>query len=150
MCGVEVKVHLCTRCRWLACLRTAQYSDWLRADRVLVGFDSRQGSLFTNTSRPSVGPTQPITHWVPGVKRPERKVDHTCIWCLGWECVEIQLHSPKIFISWGLSTGTPLPSPFYCCHGNFLRIQSGWHVSWPIFETDTPNSKQRCNTNSGA
>jgi hypothetical protein len=47
-------------------------------------FDSRQGKtfLFVTASRPALGPTQHLTHYVPGffpassVRRPGREADH--------------------------------------------------------------------------
>jgi hypothetical protein len=48
-----------------------RYSDELRAG--LPMFDSREGKhifLLSTASRPSLGPTWPPIHWVPGVKRP--------------------------------------------------------------------------------
>jgi hypothetical protein len=49
------------------------------------GFESREGLgifLFTNASRPALGPTQPPIQWVPGapsleVKRSRREADHS-------------------------------------------------------------------------
>jgi hypothetical protein len=61
-----------------------RYSDWLQDGR-LRGRSSSPGRvknfLFSTSSRPAVGPTQPPIQWVrgalsPGVKRPGREADH--------------------------------------------------------------------------
>jgi hypothetical protein len=61
------------------------YSDWLRAGR-LRGRSSSTGRvknfLFSKSSRPALGSTQPPIQWVPGVlspgvKRPGREADHS-------------------------------------------------------------------------
>jgi hypothetical protein len=63
----------------------SRYSDWLRAGR-LRGRSSSPGRvknfLFSTSSRPALGPTQPPIQRVlgavsPGVKRPEREADHS-------------------------------------------------------------------------
>jgi hypothetical protein len=60
-------------------------SDWLRAGRQ-SGQSSSSGRvknfLFSTSSRPALGPTQPPTQWVPGavspgIKRPGREADHS-------------------------------------------------------------------------
>jgi hypothetical protein len=62
-----------------------RYSDWLRAGRPR-GRSSSPGKgktcLFSTSSRPVLGPTQPPIQWVPGalsqgVKRPGREADHS-------------------------------------------------------------------------
>jgi hypothetical protein len=61
---------------------SSQYSDWQQAGR--SGFDSQQDLgiiLFSNASRPALGPTQPSIQWVPGpvssgVKRPGLDADY--------------------------------------------------------------------------
>jgi len=51
-------------------------------------------------STPTLGPNQPLNQWVPGllslgVKRPERKADHSPPSSAEVkECVELYLHSP--------------------------------------------------------
>jgi hypothetical protein len=59
--------------------RCSRYSDWLRAGRPR-GQSSSPGRaknfLFSKSSRPAPGSTQPI-QWVPGVKRPGREADHS-------------------------------------------------------------------------
>jgi hypothetical protein len=59
-------------------------SDWLRAGRPRSRSLSpgRVNFLFSTSSRPALGSTQPPSQWVPGaisqvVKRPGRKVDYT-------------------------------------------------------------------------
>jgi hypothetical protein len=63
----------------------SRYSDWLRAGRSR-GRGSSPGSvknfLFSTSSRPAVGSTQPPIQWVPGtlspgVKRSGREADHS-------------------------------------------------------------------------
>jgi hypothetical protein len=63
-------------------IMAGRYSDALRAGQ--PGFESRQGKdfLFSITSTPAVGPTQPPIQWVPGVlslgvKRSGREADHS-------------------------------------------------------------------------
>jgi hypothetical protein len=67
------------------------------------GFESRQGLgifPFTTEPRPSLGPTQPPTQWVPGVpslevKRPGREADHSPPFSVEVkECMELHLYSP--------------------------------------------------------
>jgi hypothetical protein len=62
----------------------SRYSDWLRAGR-LRGWSSSPGRvknfLFSKSSRPALGSTQPPIQWVPGalsaaVKRPGREANH--------------------------------------------------------------------------
>jgi hypothetical protein len=69
----------------LSCLTNSRYSDWLRAGR-LRGRSSSPGRvknfLFSTSSRPALGSTQPPIQWVPGalfpgVKRPGREADHS-------------------------------------------------------------------------
>jgi hypothetical protein len=61
------------------------YSDWLQAGR-WRGESSSPGSiknfLFSMSSRPALGPTQPPVQWIPGavssgVKQPGREADHS-------------------------------------------------------------------------
>jgi hypothetical protein len=63
----------------------SRYSDWLRAGR-RRGQSSSPGRvksfLFSTSSRPAMGPTQPPIQGVPvnlspGVKRPGRKANHS-------------------------------------------------------------------------
>jgi hypothetical protein len=63
----------------------SRYSDWVRAWR-LRGRSSSPGwvnnFLFSKSSRPALGSTEPPIQWVlgalsPGVKRPGREADHT-------------------------------------------------------------------------
>jgi hypothetical protein len=57
----------------------SRYSDWLRTGRPR-GRSSSPGRvknfLFSTSSRPALGPTQPPFQWVPVERRPEREVDH--------------------------------------------------------------------------
>jgi hypothetical protein len=64
---------------------TSRYSNWLRAGQP-GGRSSSPGMvknfLFSTSSRPALGPTQPPIQWVsgvlyPGVKRPGREADHS-------------------------------------------------------------------------
>jgi hypothetical protein len=68
------------------------------------GVESRQRPgifLYTIASRPALGPTQPLTQWVPGslslgVKRPEREADHSSPSSAEVKvCVELYFHSPN-------------------------------------------------------
>jgi hypothetical protein len=63
----------------------SRYSDYLRAGR-LRGRSSSPGRvknfLFSKSSRPALGYTQPPNQWIPGalsptVKRPGREADHS-------------------------------------------------------------------------
>jgi hypothetical protein len=62
-----------------------RYSDWLRAGRPRVWSSSPgrvKNFLFSKSSRPALGFTQPLIQWVPGapfpeVKRPGREADHS-------------------------------------------------------------------------
>jgi hypothetical protein len=58
----------------------SRYSDWLQAGR-LRGRNSSPGRdknfLFSKSSRPALGSTQPPIQWVPEVKRPGREADHS-------------------------------------------------------------------------
>jgi len=68
------------------------------------GFESRQGlEFFTSPPRtassPALGPTQPPTHWVPGVislgiKRPGREADRSPPSSSELKYVELYLHFP--------------------------------------------------------
>jgi hypothetical protein len=62
-----------------------EYGDWLRAGRA-GGRCSSPGRVknfvFSTSSRPNLGSTQPPIRWVPGapspgVKRPGREADHS-------------------------------------------------------------------------
>jgi hypothetical protein len=63
----------------------SRYSDWLRAGRPRCRSSSPRkvkNFLFSTSSRPTVGPTQPHIQWVPGplspgVKRQGREADHS-------------------------------------------------------------------------
>jgi hypothetical protein len=68
-------------------------------------FESHQGLkifLFTITSRPALGPTQPPIQWVQGalfleVKQPGHEADHSLPSSAKLEeCVELYLHSPNM------------------------------------------------------
>jgi hypothetical protein len=61
------------------------YSDWLRTGR-RISWSSAPGRvnkfLYSTSSRPALGPTQPPIKWVPealyqGVKRPGREADRS-------------------------------------------------------------------------
>jgi hypothetical protein len=62
----------------------SRYSDWLRAGRQRgrsSSPDTVKSFLFSTSSRPTLGPTQPPIQWVPGalspgVKRQGRESDH--------------------------------------------------------------------------
>jgi hypothetical protein len=63
----------------------SRYSNWLRAGR-RRGRSSSLGRVknfhFSTSSRPALGPTQPLIQWVPGalspgVKRQRRETDHS-------------------------------------------------------------------------
>jgi hypothetical protein len=58
----------------------SRYSEWLRAGR-LWGRSSSPGRvknfLFSMSSSPALGLTQPPIQWVPGVKRPGREADNS-------------------------------------------------------------------------
>jgi hypothetical protein len=58
----------------------SRYSDWLRAGRPR-GRSSSCGRvknyLFSTSSIPDLGPTQPSIQWVPGIKRQGREADHS-------------------------------------------------------------------------
>jgi hypothetical protein len=64
--------------------RGSRYSDWLRAGRPWGRSSSPcrvKNFLFSTSSRPALGPTQPRIQWVPGalsprVKKPGREADH--------------------------------------------------------------------------
>jgi hypothetical protein len=84
------------------------YSDWLRAGRPR-GWSSSPGRvknfLFSTSSRPALGPTQPPIQWVAWalslvVKRQGRKADHSPICLYG------------VVLNW-LSTGTTLPFTYF-------------------------------------
>jgi hypothetical protein len=79
-CGWSLITLFCNSKMFLVqCLQNI--GDTLRVLR--SGFDSRQGqeiSLYSKTSTPALGPTQPPVNWPPGalslgVKRPEREND---------------------------------------------------------------------------
>jgi hypothetical protein len=61
------------------------YSDWLRAGQPRSWSsspDKVKNFLFSMSSRPALGPTQPPIQWVPralslGVKRPGSEADHS-------------------------------------------------------------------------
>jgi hypothetical protein len=97
------------------------YSYWLRAGR-LRDRSSSAGRLnnfiFSKSSRPTLGSTQPPIQWVPGGSFPGGKAAGAWSWpltssyCRGQENVDLYVHSPirlhgVVFNS--LSTGTTLP-----------------------------------------
>jgi hypothetical protein len=63
----------------------SRYSDWLRTGRRRDRSSSPgrvKNFLFSTSSRPALGPTQPPNQWVPGVlspgvKRPGNEADHS-------------------------------------------------------------------------
>jgi hypothetical protein len=63
----------------------SRYSDWLRAGRPRAGSSSPgrvKKFLFSTSSRPALGPTQPFIELAsgalsPGLKRPGREADHS-------------------------------------------------------------------------
>jgi hypothetical protein len=76
-----------------------------------LGFDSRQGQgilLFATASRPSLEPTQPTVHLVPGVlslraKRPNRETHHSRASSTEVKITWIYTSSPPyVFIAWCL------------------------------------------------
>jgi hypothetical protein len=61
-------------------LQRSRYSDWLQAGRPRDRSSSPSGGnnfLFSTSSRPALGPTQPPIQGEPGVKRPGREADHS-------------------------------------------------------------------------
>jgi hypothetical protein len=62
------------------CSQRSRYSYWLRAGRPR-GRNSSPGRvknvLFSMSSRPALGSTQPPIQWVPWVKRPGSEADHS-------------------------------------------------------------------------
>jgi hypothetical protein len=94
VCNSQVQCHVRPGCpissneEYSTCYRwepRSPYSDWLRAGRPR-GWGSSPGRvknfLFSTSSRPALGSTQPPIQWVtwalsPGVNRPWREVDHS-------------------------------------------------------------------------
>jgi hypothetical protein len=59
--------------------KLSRYSDWLRAGqrRGRSSSPGRIKNFFFTLLRPALGSTQPLTQWVPGVKRTGREADHS-------------------------------------------------------------------------
>jgi hypothetical protein len=88
------------------------------------GIESRCGRDIQHTSRQSLGLIQPytmVTVSFPGVKRPERGVDHpTSSSAEVKEIVELYLYSPP-GPSWPI-LGRPLPLPLSAAHIVLCRV----------------------------
>jgi hypothetical protein len=69
-----------TDSKWCKSGWLSRYSGWLRARRQR-GRSSSSGRvknlLFSKSSRPALGSTQPSIQWVSEVKRPGREADHS-------------------------------------------------------------------------
>jgi hypothetical protein len=116
--GTSSKAELCAECIIIITKckghRRSRYSDCLRAGRPR-GRSSSPGRvknfLFSTSSRPALGPTQPPIQWVPGalspgVKRQGREADHS------------PPPSSEVKKMW-MYTSTPpyaFTLPHYCCY----------------------------------
>jgi hypothetical protein len=98
-------VYLVKRMNWRAVIAQSVWR-WAAGWKVgVLGFDSRRGLgiffFFTTASRTALGPTQPLTQWVPGalslgVERPRREADRSPSSSAEVkECVELYFHSPN-------------------------------------------------------
>jgi hypothetical protein len=105
----------------------AGYRDWLRAGRPRSrnsSPDREKNFLFSTSSRPALGPTQPLIQWVPGalspgVKRPRREADHSPP-CRAQEYVGLYIRLHGIVLNY---TGKTLPlviSPSATLHNVFF------------------------------
>jgi hypothetical protein len=62
------------------------------------------GFLFTPASRPALGPIQPPTQGVPGVKRPGREADYSSVSSAGVKNTWNYTSTPQyVFMSWYLT-----------------------------------------------
>jgi hypothetical protein len=99
-----------------------RYSDWLQAGRPR-GRRSKprrvKNFLFSTSSRPAVGSTQPPIQWVPGVKRSGREADHSSPGSAEVKKnVDLYNHS-SIRLHGIVETTLPLPITFDLVHAHF-------------------------------